>query len=92
MRLGTRHPNVADLRRRLALVGDLDVTGITDICDLQMEAVVRRFRARHGFNVDGIVREQTLRGLNMPAAVRISQLKINLARCAPSAARAAPDT
>ena len=57
-----------------------------------MEAVVRRFRARHGFNVDGIVREQTLRGLNMPAAVRISQLKINLARCAPSAARAAPDT
>lgn len=80
MRLGMRHRNVADLRRRLAAVGDLDAGGIDDLYDSHVEAAVRRFQARHGLSVDGVVREQTFRALNVPAAVRISQLKTNLAR------------
>jgi murein L,D-transpeptidase YcbB/YkuD len=80
MRLGMRHRNVGDLRRRLAAVGDLDAGGINDAYDSHVEAAVRRFQARHGLNVDGVVREQTFRALNVPAAVRISQLKTNLAR------------
>jgi murein L,D-transpeptidase YcbB/YkuD len=80
MRLGMRHPGVADLRRRLAAVGDLDAGGITDLYDADLEAAVRRFQARHGLTVDGIVREPTLRSINVPVAVRISQLKTNFAR------------
>jgi murein L,D-transpeptidase YcbB/YkuD len=80
MRLGMRHRNVADLRRRLAAVGDLDAGGIDDLYDSHVEAAVRRFQARHGLNVDGIMREQTFRSVNVPASVRISQLKTNLAR------------
>src|SRR3984893_13202725 len=80
MRLGMRHPGVAELRRRLAAVGDLDAGGITDLYDADLEAAVRRFQARHGLTVDGIVREPTLRSINVPVAVRISQLKTNLAR------------
>src|SRR5713101_3027561 len=48
MRLGMRHRNVADLRRRLAVVGDLDAGGIDDLYDSHVEAAVRRFQARHG--------------------------------------------
>src|SRR6266852_7862924 len=80
MRLGMRHRNVAAFRRRLAVVGDLDAGGVDDLYDSHVEAAVRRFQARHGLNVDGVMREQTLRSVNVPASVRISQLKTNLAR------------
>ena len=41
---------------------------------------MRRFQARHGINVDGTVREQTFKALNVPADVRLAQLKLNLTR------------
>lgn len=81
LRLGNRQPSVQTLRRRLAASGDLDVnTGIGDIFDSYVEAAVRRFQARHGLSVDGLVREQTFNALNVPAAVRLNQLKVNLVR------------
>jgi murein L,D-transpeptidase YcbB/YkuD len=81
LRLGVRHPSVVSLRERLAAVGDLDShAGSSDIYDSYVEAAVRRFQARHGLSVDGIVREQTFNTLNIPAPVRLSQLKTNRAR------------
>jgi L,D-transpeptidase YcbB len=41
---------------------------------------VRRFQARHGVTIDGMVREQTFRSMNVPVTLRISQLKTNLGR------------
>ena len=41
---------------------------------------MRRFQARHGINADGTVREQTFKALNVPADVRLAQLKLNLTR------------
>ena len=81
MRLGARHPAVAALRRRLTISGDLDPNaGSSDIFDSYVEAAIRRFQARHGLNVDGLVREQTGKALNVPAAVRLAQLRTNLVR------------
>jgi L,D-transpeptidase YcbB len=81
LRLGNRQPSVQALRQRLAASGDLEVNaGIGDIYDSYVEAGVRRFQARHGLTVDGVVREQTFNGLNVPAAVRLNQLKVNLVR------------
>ena len=61
MRLGHRSPAVAALRKRLMLAGDLDANaGVSDIYDSYVEAGVRRFQARHGLNVDGVVREPTV--------------------------------
>jgi L,D-transpeptidase YcbB len=69
------------LRQCLTVVGDLDVnTGISDVFDSYVEAGVRRFQARHGLSVDGVVREQTFNSLNVAAPVRLSQLKTNLVR------------
>lgn len=81
LRLGMKHPSVAALRERLIIAGDLDArTGVNDVYDSYVEAAVRRFQARHGLVVDGIVRPQTLRALNYSAEARLNQLKTNVAR------------
>jgi L,D-transpeptidase YcbB len=81
LRLGNRHPGVAALRRRLTVSGDLDASaGTTDIFDSYVEAAVRRFQARNGLSVDGVLREQSIAALNIPAEVRLAQLNINLVR------------
>jgi murein L,D-transpeptidase YcbB/YkuD len=81
LRVGDRQPGVAALRQRLIAVGDLDASaGTTDIFDSYVAAAVRRFQARHGITVDGVVREQTFKALNVPADVRLAQLRVNLAR------------
>jgi len=81
MRLGNRLPAVITLRQRLAVAGDLgNNVGVTDIYDSYVEAAVRRFQARHGLAVDGIMREQTFAAMNIPAPVRLAQLRNNAAR------------
>ena len=81
LRLGSRHPSVVDLRGRLSVSGDLDPSAVgNDIYDSYVEEAVRRFQARHGLNIDGIVREATLAALNVPATTRRDQLKVNIER------------
>jgi murein L,D-transpeptidase YcbB/YkuD len=81
LRLGNRHPSVVDLRSRLSVSGDLDPSAVgNDIYDSYVEEAVRRFQARHGLTVDGILREATLDALNVPAATRRDQLKVNIER------------
>ena len=81
MRLGARNPSVVALRQRLTLAGDLDPNaGVSDVYDSYVDAAVRRFQARHGLAVDGNIREQTLKQLNVPAQVRLAQLRTNASR------------
>jgi murein L,D-transpeptidase YcbB/YkuD len=81
LRLGSRQPAVIALRQRLIASGDLDANaGVTDVYDSYVEAAVRRFQARHGLSVDGVVRDHTLKALNVPAPVRLAQLRTNLIR------------
>jgi len=83
LRVGNRHPSVVDLRQRLSLSGDLDPNAVgaaNDIYDSYVEAAIRRFQARHGVTVDGVLRASTLAALNVPAAMRRDQLKVNIAR------------
>ncbi|MEX0751331.1 MAG: L,D-transpeptidase family protein [Xanthobacteraceae bacterium] len=81
LRIGNRSPNVVSLRQRLAAAGDLQANaGVADVFDSYVEAAVRRFQARHGISIDGVVREQTYKALNIPASVRLVQLRANLVR------------
>lgn len=81
LRLGNRHPSVVDLRQRLAVSGDLDPSAVgNDIYDSYVEEAVRRFQARHGLTVDGILRGPTLGAMNVPAETRRDQLKVNISR------------
>jgi murein L,D-transpeptidase YcbB/YkuD len=81
LRLGVKDPRVKALRERLIIAGDLDRhAGVNDVYDSYVEAAVRRFQARHGLIMDGIIAEQAIKALNVPAQARLDQLKANVTR------------
>lgn len=81
LQLGVKHQAVTALRQRLIASGDLDPNiVINDVYDSYVESAVRRFQVRHGMTVDGVVREQTINVLNVPAQARLNQLRSNVVR------------
>ena len=76
-------PRLATLARRLRISGDLtDDQAWAESAgyDTVLQTAVRRFQARHGLEVDGLVGRATLRALNVPIEQRINQIRVNLER------------
>lgn len=81
LRLGVRHANVQPLRERLITMGDLaQQWGISDIFDSYVDSAVRRFQARHGLVVDGVMGAEGFAAMNVALGIRIRQLETNLVR------------
>jgi murein L,D-transpeptidase YcbB/YkuD len=81
LQVGARSPAVPALRERLSTVGDLELnSGDPLVFDSYVDAAVRRFQVRHGLHPDGMVRDTTLRALNVPAQARLAQLRTNAVR------------
>ncbi len=79
---GARDGRVSALRARLTASGDLPALAGADfeLFDAPLEAAVRGFQARHELEPDGAVGRRTLRALNVTAAQRIEQVRVNLER------------
>ena len=79
---GDTNSVVPELRRRLALTGDVaagaSVAGA--VYDAALEQGVRGFQSRHGLEIDGIVGPRTFAALNVPVGRRIRQIEINMER------------
>ena len=76
-------PRLAILAKRLRISGDLADDQAWDESagyDTVLQSAVRRFQARHGLEVDGLVGRATLRALNVPIEQRINQIRVNLER------------
>jgi murein L,D-transpeptidase YcbB/YkuD len=72
---------VAILRARLCTTGDLRQEACEGtFFDLELAAAVEDFQERHGLDVDGAVGRNTLVALNVTAADRADQLRVNLDR------------
>jgi murein L,D-transpeptidase YcbB/YkuD len=81
LKLGANSPAVSILRKRLIVSGDIaPETGASTVFDSYVEAAVRRFQARHGIIETGVVNQQTIAALNVPADTRLRQLETNLVR------------
>lgn len=82
LREGMRSPQVATLRERLIIEGDLQSASVTDpnSFDPSVKFAVDRFQVRHGLKMDGIVGPATRRAMNVPIADRITQIKLNMER------------
>jgi murein L,D-transpeptidase YcbB/YkuD len=82
LRKGDYGTRVGGLRSRLTISGDLTDTTIGNqvYFDEVLEDGVRRFQARHGLKVDGIVGPKTRFALNVPVEDRIRQIRLNMER------------
>jgi murein L,D-transpeptidase YcbB/YkuD len=82
-RRGSRGPQVAALRRRLAVEGDLSsagASGLADAYDSSLAEGVKRFERRHGLVADGVLDAATVAALNVPVEERVRQIELNLER------------
>lgn len=82
MKVGVNNQAVIQLRKRLTITGDLEpgTTGYPATFDYYVERAVRQFQTRHGLAPTGVVKEETLKALNIPASARLRQLRTNLQR------------
>lgn len=81
MKLGSRGERVVALRQRLAATNDLDPNlGMSPVFDSYVEGAVKRFQARHGLIPVGVVGDDTMQSLNIPAETRLRQLETNVVR------------
>ncbi|MBB3189713.1 L,D-transpeptidase family protein [Halomonas cerina] len=91
---GDVHEDVALLRRRLAVIGELEVM-VADVdyysgialeapaphhYDAPLVEAVRRFQRRHLLDDDGVIGAETRAALNVPATQRLATLRANLER------------
>ena len=82
MTVGLFSPVIAQVKKRLALSGDLrgDDSEISQNFDYGLEKGVKRFQASNGLSPNGVIDKRTIAALNVPAATRLHQLKVNLQR------------
>src|SRR5574342_698037 len=80
LQLSAAGPDVAVLRQRLEITGDLAPGGPGTLFDSALDVAVRRAQQRHGLDPDGIVGGATRRALNVPVRDRIRQLELSLER------------
>ncbi len=81
IRPGDDDERVIAVRRRLLATGDLRSGSSNSFnFDSELEAGVRRFQERHGLRVSGRVDAPTIQAMNVPARVRVEQLRLNQRR------------
>jgi RNA polymerase-binding protein DksA len=83
LRPGEPYPDLPRLGGLLHALGDLPDT--PDACEndrygAPLVEAVRRFQARHGLGVDGVVGPSTFRALNVPLRRRVRQIELALER------------
>lgn len=81
---GKTYAGAAQLAQKLRQLGDLSADAQLapqpDLYAGALVAAVQRFQQRHGLNDDGRLTAETIRELNVPLSVRITQMRLNLER------------
>jgi len=81
LRLGDSGSEIAAIRRRLVIEGDLPPgSGAGPVFDEAFRDGLARYQIRNGLRVSGFLDRRTLRALNVPASERLRQLQENLPR------------
>ncbi len=74
-------PAVAQLRKRLAITGDINSDSGGTKYDDELVAAVKLWQNEHSLQEDGIVGPAVLSDLNTPVELRIKTILVNMERC-----------
>jgi murein L,D-transpeptidase YcbB/YkuD len=78
---GEHGPRVLQLRARLKATGELPAGApMSNVFDQGLVEAVKAFQARHGLGGDGEIGRRTLAAMNVSAAQRVDQIRVNLER------------
>jgi L,D-transpeptidase YcbB len=86
LRPGEHHPQLAELSKFLASVGDLPETATVSAAEKNPKYTanivegVKKFQLRHGQNADGTIGPSTVAALNEPLSQRITQIELAMER------------
>ncbi len=80
MKTKRKYRNYAELRRRLAMEGDLGSDNGLNVFDDELRDGVANFQERNGLRANGAVTWKTLERLNISASQRVAQIALNLER------------
>jgi len=80
LRVGDVHRNIPVIRERLAFENNKFTSISSSFFDENLEQAVKQFQRRHSLKIDGIIGPDTSRAMNVSAAERLQQIKVNLER------------
>lgn len=77
---GSSGPEIAVIKRRLQISGDLAGNDTSQVFNDTLETGVKNFQVRHGYTPDGIITAALLKDMNVPAEQRLQQILMNMDR------------
>ncbi len=77
---GMRTQEIATIKKRLAITGDLAGNDSSSVFDDTLVAAIKNFQARHGYTATGKISDSLIREMNVPVTKRIEQIIMNMER------------
>ena len=80
-KIGDSATTIAQIRKRLFIVGDLKTDSKSPIYDKQLSKGVLSYKSRRGYLPSSIISTALIKDLNIPISERIKTIIINMERC-----------
>jgi len=77
---GTASPQIALIKHRLQLTGDMPAGDTSLVFNDSLELGVKAFQQRHGYTPTGVITTDLIKDMNVPALQRLQQILINMDR------------
>lgn len=77
---GDTDPRIEQIKRRLQLLGDMELADTALHYDSSMIVAVKNFQRRMGLTIDGVIGNKMIAELNVPFSKRIRQMLVNMER------------
>lgn len=80
LKKGESAPEIAAIKKRLQLTGDLKVADSSEVFNDTLEAAIKVFEKRFGLTPTGKITESLITAMNVPAKYRLEQILMNMDR------------
>jgi L,D-transpeptidase YcbB len=77
---GSPSPAVAELKKRLQKTGDMTGADTSQMMNEEVATAIKIFQSRHGYTPTGILTDDLIRDMNVPAEKRLQQILLNMGR------------